>query len=227
MIRADKEIRVYIFRTDDGRSSQERLALAVKDYEVAMGLRACKNSESQEKCVEQLAIVRTERGKPYFRNCPDLNFSISHSGVYWVCALYDEPLGIDIQEHTRLKGETIEGAVIRFRKMAHRFFHPVEARYVELDAYHNFFEIWTAKESYVKYTGQGIDDNFSEICVIPTDKIEWQRSGADADNFDVSTWTAQGAYFWECTYPENYTLCACSKKSLTKCALRVKIVLMG
>ena len=216
---------VYIFREGDGRTPGERLETAVKEYLKACGKvhgNRCgtdcdKGSHSDSgNLPEQMLtekgsqtdiffVERTETGKPYFPNCPAVQFSISHSGSYWACAVAAEPVGLDLQEHTTAKNETIEGASARFQKMAKRFFHPLEATFVELDSYHNFFTVWTAREAYVKYTGQGIDKYFSEHCVAPAEEF-WRRiSGRNKD----ARWRAMEKSFWKTIYAEQYTLCVC------------------
>lgn len=99
---------------------------------------------------------RTQKGahgKPYFPDCPWLHFSISHSGEYWACAMAPTEVGLDLQLHTKGRKERISA----------RFFHPQEYEYLRRSGYRGFFDIWAAKESYVKYTGQGIDENFASF----------------------------------------------------------------
>lgn len=99
---------------------------------------------------------RTQKGshgKPYFPDCPWLHFSISHSGEYWACAMAPTEVGLDLQLHTKGRKERISA----------RFFHPQENEYLRRSGYRGFFDIWAAKESYVKYTGQGIDENFASF----------------------------------------------------------------
>ena len=82
---------------------------------------------------EPLLIHRTSRGKPFLPQFPDLHLSVSHSGEWFVCAISNQPVGIDLQEHTLLRGETQEQALTRYCKIARRFFHPLEADFVEGD----------------------------------------------------------------------------------------------
>ena len=85
-------------------------------------------------------IVRTEKGKPYFKYIPDLFFSISHSGDITVVAIGDTPLGVDV--------EKIKKADLRVIKR----FLKEEADYItECDSDYRFFEIWTKKEATVKF----------------------------------------------------------------------------
>lgn len=196
---------IYVYELNDKKTTDERLAIAAKRYCREMGLQIETASE-----VGIFRVARTQRGKPYFPELPEVRVSVSHSGKYWVCACSGEEVGIDLQEHVRMQGESIEEASARFRKMAHRFFHPVEAGFVDADSYLRFFGVWAARESFVKYTGQGIDAAFSEHCVIPAEESECPRmDGSD----EIETWSAEGAYFTEMSFRENYTLCVCTRET--------------
>ena len=222
-----KQVYLYIFHNEDGRSGEERLRLAAIDYICKAG------SEQDDKkfingvdIVDMIdpdpdlsmlfQVVRTDRGKPYFPNCPQIQFSISHSGSYWVCAMANEAIGVDLQQHVRLKDETIEAASVRFGKIAHRFFHPLEAGYVELNRYSNFFDVWTARESYVKYTGQGIDADFSDFCLIPEQEEQWEYL---SQSTEPVSWQAQQVWFYKQRYGEDYTLCVCTKSAYSRYSL--------
>ena len=75
-----------------------------------------------------------------------LYLSISHSGAYAVCAVDDEPVGVDV--------ETIRGVEEKFMR---RVCSEAELSYV-LDSCapeRRFWELWTAKEAVFKLTGRG------------------------------------------------------------------------
>ena len=130
-------------------------------------------------------ILRTERGKPYFAEEMGIYFSISHSKDYWACVLADGPVGLDLQYHKEGRLDQIPG----------RFFHPQEALWLKgQEARTAFFEIWTAKESYVKWTGEGIDRHFKEIAV--------------ADESGLREQTGE-AFFWRGDVIPDYSLCLC------------------
>lgn len=117
-------------------------------------------------------ILREPMGKPYFSDSSLPFFSLSHSGIYTACALGYSPCGIDIQEHV-FRGKPRDTAYLL--RLANRFFHGEEAGFLNRisgsgcieaqpfcspgDAVSDvFFRIWSAKESIVKYTGEGIKD---------------------------------------------------------------------
>ena len=104
------------------------------------------------------SILKTAKGKPYFSSLP-LCVSLTDSGPYDVLAISPEEIGIDLQIHKKM----------RYLSLAKRFFHPDEYSYLlSLPAEYQpdaFFLLWTSKEAYVKYTGDGIDQNFSKFSV--------------------------------------------------------------
>lgn len=89
-----------------------------------------------------------ELGKPQIVNIPK-KFNLSHSGDYVVCAVGDGEVGADIQKWVPYKERTAE-----------RFFAPTEWKLLqELPASQRtelFYRLWSRKEAYGKYTGQGI-----------------------------------------------------------------------
>lgn len=138
-----------------------------------------------------LEIVRSEGKKPYFRNNP-LYFSVSHSGLYWVCAFSESQVGVDIQLIKKCG----------CRGIAKRFFSHDEFEYLDERGFipAEFFKIWTAKESYVKYTGEGIGNGFSRFCVVDGGTV----SGV---NLNVK--------FNYIEYSSDYVMCLCSESDNT------------
>lgn len=132
-------------------------------------------------------IERTEKGKPYFPGRPDVCFSVSHSGDYWACAVAEQPLGLDLQKH---KGGRLED-------IARRFFHPQEASWLETNGMDRFYDVWASKESYVKWTGQGIDRHFDDFSVIGEDGL---------------IECGEACCFYRCGWNEEYSLCLCGQQ---------------
>lgn len=95
-------------------------------------------------------------GKPFLPRRPDLHFSITHSGDYWMCAVSDAPVGLDLQAVQDCDRE----------RLSRRFFHPDEDACLRRCDYADFFALWAAKESYLKYTGRGITDELSAFSVV-------------------------------------------------------------
>lgn len=143
----EADVYLYIYPMDSEIKSHNRLKNAAVLYLEEHGVR---NAEER---VLSWNIMQNRYGKPYFEEAPWLHFSISHSGVYWACAVADYPVGLDLQ---------IRRKKYSFR-IAERFFHPDEKAYLLGNG--DFYAVWTAKESYVKYTGTGIGEGFDRFAV--------------------------------------------------------------
>lgn len=134
---------------------------------------------------EKLNIQTAMHGKPFFPQCPDIHFSITHSGVWWLCAFGPQPVGLDLQQHERCD----------FMSISHRFLHKDENLFLESSGYENFFDLWTAKESYLKYTGQGLTADLSSFSVVSNGQLVNEIGGV----------TLTRIYF-----QPGYSLCLCS-----------------
>lgn len=112
----------------------------------------------------EIAIHR-DKGKPY-TNAMGIEFSVSHSQNIWACAVAQNPLGLDVQHRNECE----------YEKIAKRFFHVAEYEYLKKNKFAQFHKIWAAKESYVKYTGQGITQGLSSFSVVgrtPNVQLTW------------------------------------------------------
>ena len=102
---------------------------------------------------EDAVIYRTEQGKPYVRisgeeDCAGLYISVSHSGSAFAMLEADKEAGLDIQYKRN----------IHVDRIAERFFTQEEKEYITAgDTTERFFQLWTRKEAYSKYTGAGIE----------------------------------------------------------------------
>lgn len=106
---------------------------------------------------EEIIIKATSQGKPYIENRP-IYFNISHCEDYVVCAVNEKEIGIDIE---KIRDVNLS--------IAERFFTHSESEYLNsgdtADKNKRFFEIWTAKEAYLKWLGSGITDELSKLDV--------------------------------------------------------------
>lgn len=138
---------IYYREWDGKNDSHEYLNQAIQQYYKTRG----------KSCPGDLTFARNGKfGKPYMEELPDLYFSISHSGIWWFCAIAEEEIGLDVQEPYTRKQE----------KLARRFFHPDEVLFLEQCGFEQFSRFWTYKESYVKYTGVGLLDGLDYFSVV-------------------------------------------------------------
>jgi len=113
----------------------------------------------------EVEFLYGEKGKPYLKLNNDIYFNISHSGECLVIALSDSEIGIDIE---RVRDVNFD--------IAKRFFCKEEYEYISDDK-EKFFNVWTMKESCVKYTGRGIADNFLNFSVVNTSTLRYSLKG--------------------------------------------------
>lgn len=111
--------------------------------------------------IKNITILRTDKGRPYIRDCSDIYISASHSGNIFVCLIGDVPLGVDVQEERRVKSKEI----------ALRFFSEKERTYVENEGSDGFFRLWTRKEAYSKLTGLGLEEIMKKTPVLERENV--------------------------------------------------------
>lgn len=93
-------------------------------------------------------------GKPFIKDMPELQFSLSHSAGGIVCALANSPVGVDIAD--------IDPSNLDCTKSS---MHPSEQHAIEIsnDKARTFARFWSMKESFFKYIGTGIDSNIASL----------------------------------------------------------------
>lgn len=129
-------------------------------------------SEFFIKTGKDIACSFGRNGKPFFINYPNIQFNLSHSGDYVVGAFDSRPVGIDIQEHRKIKDN-----------MARHFLNDKELVYIagqtkRAEKEKLLCRFWTIKESYIKLTGEGMKKPMKEISVDRENgKIEDERGG--------------------------------------------------
>lgn len=106
-------------------------------------------------------------GKASVAGRPDIHFNLTHSGCYAAGVCGAAPVGIDIEEIGLMKV-----------KVARRFFHDGEYRYLEQmedgqQKQEAFFRLWVLKESFMKVTGLGM--------ALPLNAFEIRFQGQDIE----------------------------------------------
>lgn len=99
-------------------------------------------------------LLYTEYGKPLSRS--GIRFNLSHSSEYAVCAVSDYEIGVDIEKISEPR-----------EKVAEKVFTEEEIQWYLQDTSKRFFQLWTAKESFIKCTGLGFGHRLSEINTLP------------------------------------------------------------
>lgn len=116
----------------------------------------------------EMIYGETGNHKPVFLNAPEIHFNISHSGTMVILAVSDAPVGCDIEKTGKAD-----------LKISRRFFTENEhARLLELSEGPQdelFYRLWTMKESYMKFTGEGMHLSLSDFEIDLTEEIPFVR----------------------------------------------------
>lgn len=154
-------------------------------------LTASSRGLTEHKCGEKLAafalrtafgesppLIRDARGKPFVQGGRYF-ISISNSRGICAAAVSDRLVGVDIErkptdlsDANRVYAGRTDNQLIL---LAERWFYPDETDYVRADPQERFPYVWTAKESLVKLTGDGLSGFSLYPSVFSDDKHEYLR----------------------------------------------------
>lgn len=170
-----ESIEVYALRLDEEAVAQVKGYLAYLSLERQETVRGYRSSLTQARTIAaellarallaarsgkvplELEICRDVRGKPYSPNVAAF-FSWSHSGAWVVLSIGGERNGVDVE------GPRRRAAV---SAIARRFFRPEERRALDeaprSERHLLFLRYWTMKESYLKYTGDGLAGGIESV----------------------------------------------------------------
>lgn len=142
--------------------------------EVLLRTLACKALSVRN---QDLQFAANEFGKPYLLNAPDFHFNISHTRSAFVAAVGDSPLGVDIEKMNKADPD-VAAKVFTADEYAYVF-----SRDDTKDI--RFNEVWTKKESYVKWTGEGWSSDPLKIDVL-CEPIASQTATLEISGYVVS-----------------------------------------
>lgn len=155
-------------RVEKIRQRKDRMRTVFADFLARQLL-----SEVLKKPPQAIRFAYTPLGKPLLAD-GSYHFNISHSEDMVVACVNDAPVGIDIEKINDINP-----------KIALRFFAPAELLYLfghepkdadlekilSPDARLRFFEIWTAKEAYLKRSGEGM----THVKTVDTTVLNFKR----------------------------------------------------
>ncbi len=96
---------------------------------------------------KEIDFVKNRFGKPFLEGRPDVQFNVSHSGIWIVFAVDDLQVGVDVEQVQP----------IDFSICEHYFSKDEYADLIaKSDREGYFFALWTLKESFLKILGEGL-----------------------------------------------------------------------
>ncbi|MBR3971324.1 MAG: 4'-phosphopantetheinyl transferase superfamily protein [Ruminococcus sp.] len=117
-------------------------------------------------------LYTDEKGKPFIKGNP-LYFNISHSGTFIACAIDTKPLGIDIEVYREISAALTKHICTDDET---KFIFKTSDNINDTDTLKRFFSVWTAKEAYLKCTGEGLSGGLKNISVAAKDGIKERLS---------------------------------------------------
>jgi len=114
----------------------------------------CKGLDSEYGITDKPVFEYGEHGKPTIIGHEDIHFNLSHCKTAVACAISDAPIGIDIESIRPVKE-----SVIRYSMSDDEAKQIFESANPDIE----FTKLWTKKESVLKLTGEGINDNMKSV----------------------------------------------------------------
>ncbi|WP_261019192.1 4'-phosphopantetheinyl transferase superfamily protein [Streptococcus mitis] len=130
-------------------------------------------------------------GKPYYNSNKEIYFNISNTRDIVVVVFYISEIGVDV--------EYIENEYcLDYKRDIIDFFNIREIEYLSssLEFNFDFIKLWTAKESFVKYTGLGLYRELSSFFVDLKSNLVYIHETVEASIF---SFTYQNIYISICT----------------------------
>ena len=144
---------------------------------------------------EAISFKYSSYGKPFVEGFSDVHFNISHSGEWVVCAMDEKPVGIDV--------EYIAPVDLH---IAETYFSNSEKEQLfalkQSEQLHFFYELWTLKESYLKFKGEGLS--------IPLDSFSISNVGKRNIVLKCETETLATIFFKQYDLDAQYKMAACA-----------------
>lgn len=152
-------------------------------------------------------VIAAPNGKPIFKDRPDWHFSLSHTGEWALCGLDSQPVGVDAEE-VHQDGQRI----------SRRFFAPEETAYLSAlppeQRQIAFARLWTRKESYIKYTGEGLSKG------LPSFRVP-SGNGWKTDRPEACYCVERSCWFTGYVLPDGTPVTLCTAHSLTPPEIRI------
>ncbi|WP_052331425.1 4'-phosphopantetheinyl transferase family protein [Echinicola vietnamensis] len=145
----------------------------------------------------EIEFIEGINKKPILKGDKKIHFNISHSKDWVIFGFCPDELGVDI-EHV--------DSDFDFLSLINNCFTKPETHFIE-NAYsprHEFYKLWTRKESLLKATSVGMVDNLHSInCLDGTQYIPYEVGGGFSD-WKIKSLLMDETYFISLSFPVKY-----------------------
>lgn len=148
-------------------------------------------------CTENFRLYYNEYGKPYYDKMKF--FNISHSDNWIVIAIGTTEIGVDIEKVKEGRNRSLESV---FKQSENDYINS----FPEYEQCRYITQIWTLKESYVKYLGKSLLVELKNFSVDPLNKRIMTKEGEFLSELKV------GSMLFE----DDYYLSFCSEETVTE-----------
>lgn len=142
---------------------------------------------------EEISFSKNEYGKPFLNNFDVLHFNLSHSGDWVVCAVDEQPVGIDVEEISPIDLDISKNYFSRDEHLD-LLSKPDRIAY--------FFTLWTLKESYIKIVGKGLS--------LPLNSFSIRFEDDKEIRIDAKGKIIQDIFFSQYDIDEKYKMAVCA-----------------
>lgn len=143
------------------------------------------------------------KDRPYINN--EIDFNISHSSKYVVCAITkNAKIGIDIEKHRKINVDLFQ------KYFDENEWHEIESSENKTQA---FFNLWTIKESAIKCDGRGVEILGKTHKIYNSNNL--QQVACDDALF----------YYQKIRIDSNYDCCVCSNNMFKNNIFKIELIL--
>ena len=142
-----------------------------KDKKLSCGAYLLLKKLLSEENINDPIFKSQKYGKAYISNYKNIHFNLSHSGKIVLCAISDKEVGVDVEYIDR---------EIDLNIAKHYFYNREYENIMNAkNRPEEFFKYWVLKESYMKYTGLGMNLNLDSFEIIIEDKIRLKNDNTN------------------------------------------------
>lgn len=144
----------------------------------------------------EIDVIYNEYGKPFLNNIKKFSYNLSHSGKWVAIAYASSEVGIDIEKIQIVKEDIVDN-----------FFTEEEKKFVRMvteeERTKRFTQIWTLKESYIKYLGTGLSRRLNSFSVDALHGLVTNQYGEIQKGLRIKSYLFMNDYYLSVCSMEN------------------------